>query len=195
MPDRYQLIRSAARLHGYSFWCARPYDLFLFGIRNKVETNLFDDVVGCAYFDDERQPVVETWKATTDPGRKSLDNPTREAGTATVALGQWRRIWTRGMHRGKYSCLVPAEGAVIPVYRGHDYSKIYTDSAGIQLHHANKAARVDWYSAGCLVLWDPTDLSRALALYDLQKTRLGFDRVSLTMFSVEQNPELAALLP
>ena len=201
-PSRFAAVLTAAeRLH---YWHpasrssgARPYDLFIYGVRAPAtSTNLFDDAIGVAYVDARGAPVVEEWPATTDPGRAALDHPTREAGTATVVPGQYRGLWARGVHHpgttGAYPCLVPV-GPSPPVWRGSDRSRVYLDAEGIQLHRAAgpgraPPARVDWYSAGCQVLRDDAALQRVLALVAEQEAR-GLGRtVTYTLFGPGDGP-------
>lgn len=187
-------LEAACKRSDYAWWPRKPYDLFTFGVRAKAdETNLFDDRVGMAFVDSRGAPCVEHWKATTDPGRKSMDHPTREAGTATVVPGQVRRCWTKGLHHGKYPCLDQKLGVVIPVWRGNNRRKVWDDAAHIQLHHAFGATRVDWYSAGCFVTEAEADLQRALVLYGYQVAHGHGVDVSLTLWDAEAEPTLGEL--
>lgn len=197
----FHTVRAEASRFGYTFWpspgpTARKFDLFVFGIRGSaIGTNLFDDAVGVAYIDEAGLPVGELFRATTDPGRASLDHPQNVHGTATVIPGQYRRVWTDGMHHGKYRCLTQKPDAVIPVWRGTDRSREWSDAAGIQLHHAFGASRVDWYSAGCQVFQVEASLSRMLWLYDQQVSHGHGKDISYTLFDAKSSPVLGALLP
>ena len=76
---------------GVSFRSETPYDLNLFGIRsNNVESNTFDDLLGCIYRDEQLAFQLEVWPATTDPGLYWLQNPSRVEGTAILVPGQYR---------------------------------------------------------------------------------------------------------
>lgn len=193
----FDLVHEACDRAGYLFWPQKPFDLFLFGIRSAApsDSNLFDDTIGVAYVNGSGVPTVERWPATTDPGRKSMADP----WCATVIPHQLRKVWTRGQHHpgtpGAYDCLVPTVGAVIPVWRGKDRSKVFFDSSGIQLHHAGASSvLVDGWSAGCQVLQHADDLTRLLWLYDEQVRRLGLRYVSYTLFDAAADPTLSALL-
>lgn len=190
----YERLRGETEAQGLR-WFEGVYDLNIHGVRATAdESNLFDDVIVCAYRDDTGVRRVERWPATTDPGRKALEHPVNPGGTFTMAPGQVRKLWTRGRHRSKYPALVHRPGVVVPGWRGSDRTKLWADAAGINLHHAAGASRVDWYSAGCQVLQHPADLERLLQLVALQHERLGTDIVSYTLHAVREHPRLRALL-
>lgn len=195
--SEFDLIRDECERLGYAFWpSTKPFDLFLFGVRNReLDTNAFDDTIGCAYISAAGVATVERFPATTDPGKRSMEHPTRPAGCATVIPRQNRKLWTKGYHRGTYECLVPVRGAVVPVWRGYDRTKVYFDADGIQLHHAGDDSKVvDGWSAGCQVVQKIADFGRIMWLYDEQVRRLGIRYVSYTLFDVDASPALAPLL-
>src|SRR5690606_1117354 len=83
--------------------------------------------------------------------------------TAIVKPGQYRGLWQRGLHQGKYSAL--RQVGNISVYRDADRDgqydisgKVYTgDNFGINNHRAVENGRsimVDKWSAGCIVFED-----------------------------------------
>lgn len=187
-PALFASLRAAAERRGYWHPASRTgrgaaYDLFVAGVRAPAtSSNLFDDLVLVAYTDDLGAPRVERFAATTDPGRAALDHPQHPGGTATVVPGQVRRCWAPGLHRGRYRALVHQRGVVIPVWRGSDRATVHLDAAGINLHHASGAARVDWYSAGCQVVQRPSSLARILELVDIQAVRGHGSTVSYTLF-------------
>lgn len=193
-PARYAQLRSAAVRLGY--WHpaqplepARPYDLFLFGVRGPAPaaSDRFDDTVGVAWCDELGHAHVEEWAATTDPGLAAVEAPSNPAGVATLCPGQLRRVWVRGLHHGLYPCLVPVPGAVMPVWRGKDREHVWLDARGIQLHHAGEAStRVGRWSEGCQVLQRAGDLLRLLALLDEQRKRGLGDVLTFTLFTSDQ---------
>lgn len=202
------VLEAAAATRGY--WFPRrtsSYDLFVFGVRAApTSSNLFDDALGVAYVAGG-VPRVEVFAGTTDPGRAALDHPVHAGGTATLVPGQYRKLWTRGLHRGQYPALVQRSDVGVRVYRGSDRTTVHFDAVGINLHHAGSAnarraaaegiagARVDWYSAGCQVCLFPEDLSRILELVGLQ-VRAGLGGwATYTLFAVSETPELAPALP
>jgi len=64
-------------------------------------SNRFDDVF--VVFDKHTTMVV---RGTTDPGLYYLKNPLSVNGCAIVPEGFHKDIWSRGLHKGKYSALV-----------------------------------------------------------------------------------------
>lgn len=191
----YNRLRDDTEAQGL-VWFDGVYNLNLHAVRCAADaSNLFDDVVICAYLDATGVRRVERWHATTDPGRKSLEKPMHPAGCFTMAPGQIRGLWTRGQHRGRYAALVHRDAVIVPGWRGADRTKVWRDAQGINLHTTSgRAELVDNWSAGCIVLRYPADLTRALALYDAQHAHRGSTSVSFTLHDVRQRPRLRALL-
>mgnify|MGYP003634946354 FL=1 len=81
-------------------------------------------------------------------------------GTAILVPGQYRSVYRRDLHQGKYEALCQ-RGAEVSVYRDdnrdrrHDMdpSTIDTGYFGINIHKAGRAStQVDKWSAGCQVI-------------------------------------------
>jgi hypothetical protein len=163
---------------GVSFRSDTPYDLNLFGIRsNNVESNTFDDLLGCIYRDEQLAFQLEVWPATTDPGLYWLQNPSRVEGTAILVPGQYRGVYRIDMHGGAYPALCQRNGPV-KVWRdnnkdgtldwgGPEYSGYY----GINIHHASYSGtsqQVNKWSAGCQVISNISNFNRMMELARLQ---------------------------
>ena len=72
-----QDIKSAVTKKGYKYTSSnKPYDPFIFGIRNKDITNVdhFNDIIGMIFFDDKGVEQIYQFQATTKPGLDYLKN-------------------------------------------------------------------------------------------------------------------------
>jgi len=183
------LLQSAYEARGYE-WLSEPYALNLFGFRAPgKDVGAWDDVLGCA----RRAPrdggevrwELYLWRGTTDPGR------TRE-GIATLAAGQYRRVWRRGLHKGKHAAFVQ-RGAKVRVHR-NGRPGIDAGWFGINGHSVYGRAvnsppeRVGAWSEGCQVWRTPEDLTEALTLLDQQYDEVGEAFVSYTLFDMDAAP-------
>lgn len=137
---------------------SKPFNLNIIGIRSDDDTpNVFNDLV-CFIWKYKGQWSIIKFKATTDPGTYYLNNPLSVDGTAIVKEGQYRSLWKKGYHQGKYLAL--KQNKEITVYRdnnkddNHDYnSPEKTGMFGINMHHAGKdSTQVGKWSAGCQVI-------------------------------------------
>lgn len=164
----------------------REPDLNLVGLRavpGSLDT--FDDLI-CAIW----QPAplgagalppleIRVWAATLDPGKPGLEHPTRQDGTAQMALGQTRGAFRRGWHHpgtaDAYRCLTPA--VPIPVVRYHSVAAFEagrgspSTSDATQIHHASAShpsTIVGAWSLGCAVTAEAASLAELMALCDLQ---------------------------
>jgi hypothetical protein len=172
-------ILSTLRGLGYAtFESGVAYDLNIFGIRSNDPTgNVFNDYVGCVYRCDALEWHCEIWPATTDPGLYWLQNPSRLAGTAILVPDQYRSVYRKDLHSGKYMALCQRNGSV-KVWRDGNRDgvigakgKIYTDAKGINIHHASytgTSTQVNKWSAGCQVIANIEDFNRLMFLVDKQ---------------------------
>lgn len=183
---------------------AKPYDLNLAAIRILPGTpNVFDDWFTCTYLDEAGQWVTHAWPCTTDPGRYWLNNPTRLAGTAIVKPGQYRGVWSVGLHKGRYSALTQVRS--ITVLRDNDKdAELDYDTAveqaglfGINCHASdsnpfdsndpNPAHAVEKWSAGCIVFADSADYREHWALIQKASAAWG-SSFSFTLLTCEGPP-------
>lgn len=152
----------------------------LIGIRSSLNaTNLWDDKLVIAYIDNKRQPIVREFiNFTTDPGyyflKTKILNP---KGCAVLCEGQHTKMFTIGVHNGKYEALV--QYTPVKVYRDNNKDNILNETVidkgmfGINLHHGYNSTLVFNNSAGCQVLKSPTDLEKVLALAKLHEAVYG----------------------
>ena len=135
-----------------------PYFLNLFAIRDESNVNKFNDTLVVYWFDENK--TVHTYSPskgfTTDPGYRSLTAPINSKGCAILKEGWYRRLWVKGLHKGKYSALVQANPCT--VYRDNDKdkeldmntTKTETGLFGINMHRAsekNVSVNVENWSA------------------------------------------------
>ena len=182
-----------ARKLGHAVW-GDPWRLWLFGVRSpNRDANAFDDMLGCAYVDDEGLWKVHYWPGTTDPGTYWLENPSNPKGTAILKTGQYLDTWKIDLHAGKYQALCQRAGEV-SVYRDAtgddkldlDLHTVTTGYFGINLHAATQrpdgvSTRVDKWSAGCQVHASENGFTEMMALAHKQVTMTGRETFSYTL--------------
>lgn len=154
-------IKRIFRKKNYVFFGGnRPYDLNLIGVRaDNKKSNKFDDMLYCIYRDNKKDFIVNAWPITTDPGKYWLNKPMNPKGTAILIPGQYRKVWTMGMHQGKYPAL--CQRRPFKVWRDNNQDDIldfngirYPGLFGINCHRSNPYSQsytVDKWSAGCQV--------------------------------------------
>jgi hypothetical protein len=174
---------------GYVVFTEADYDLNIFGIRSPDrDSDEFDDLLGCAFLRDG-QWFVEYWPATTDPGRKLLENPINKKGAAILCPGQYRGVYKIDKHAGKYDALCQRAGKVT-VYRDDnkdnvldmDESNKQTGMFGINIHkRRGTGSKVNASSAGCQVFERKEDFDRLMWLARSQKALHGWDTYTYTL--------------
>ena len=186
---------------GYAFFTKGHYNLNIFGVRaNEKKANYFDDVLAQVYKDDKDKWVIDLFRATTDPGKATLKNPSLYAdpgkGTAIYVPGQYRGVYKIGMHRGKYKAL-KLDGK-IKVYRDSnkdeildfDPKTIEEGNFGCNIHHAGEdSAVVETWSAGCQVIKSMKEWNRFMAtVYKCADAWSGRDkeRFTYTLFTEDE---------
>lgn len=159
-PDRlYLYFREIIEGLGYAFEI-KPRYLNLLGIRGfwhgeKVANkfNLYNDTIYAVWLDDNREPCVESFDASCDPGlqRRGKANP---KGVAHLMEGQY--WFQRGYHRGRYRALRQAGPVRIKRYFDGDPDRVrpIIDEGwfGINIHAAGTTDWVGGWSAGCQVI-------------------------------------------
>jgi hypothetical protein len=138
-----------------------------------TNANTFNDTF-CVLYKRKNKWELEQFKCTTDPGLYYRENPCNVDGTAIVAPGQHRSLWTFGNHQGKYPALV--QNKPVTVFRdANGDEKIDAENAqikqrgyfGINCHRASakhESKQVDKWSAGCQVFANPSDFETFMAL-------------------------------
>ena len=183
------ILEHLKSLH-YEVFDNGDFDLNLFGIRCSINTNTFDDILGCAYREDDAWKV-EYWPATTDPGYYHLKNPQNIRGTAILVPGQYRGVWSLDLHQKKYMALCQRNGPV-KVYRDANRDTVLDLNSntisegfyGINIHKAGVvSSRVDRWSAGCQVLAKEEDFDRLLKLCRSQVALHGWDKFTYTLIN------------
>lgn len=173
MDLSYQNIQSIFEKKGYKFYDGNlPFNINIFGIRMKVDTNKFDDYIGIAFRDGDLEEAVYVWPATTDPGRYWLNHPLNNDGTFILALGQFPGFWGMGLHKGEpaFVQIGNAKG-----YRDSDKDNehdldpdtIVEGKFGINGHKSNpytESYYIDKWSAGCQVWKKAEDHDEALKI-------------------------------
>jgi len=157
------MYRGALLKKGYVFFDNNTaYNVNIIGVRrvNGAAPNKFDDTIVVIYRNKQKFWEVFTADITTDPGYYWLQEPMNVSGTAILVPGQYRSVYRRDLHLGKYEALCQ-RGGEVSVYRDdnrdrrHDMdpSTIDTGYFGINIHKAGRAsAQVDKWSAGCQVI-------------------------------------------
>ena len=181
---------------GLPIYWRGDHHLTLFGVRARSRVaGRFDDLLGVARTvggDWE----IETYRGTTDPGGYWLRSPSKIAGTAILAAGHYRDVWTIDLHAGKYPALCQRRGPV-SVYRDPSRDEILTlDPAtietgffGINLHRSSSTGEstvVDRWSAGCQVFARGRDFDRVMLLAREQVERTGIETFSYSL--IDESP-------
>jgi hypothetical protein len=162
------------------------FDLNLIAVRSADgAANRFDDWLTVSYVDAvDGAWVFHAFACTTDPGRSHLIAPAHPRGTAAIVPGQYRSSHHISRHRGRYLALCQRPEARLLVYRDdnrddrvdYDPARIFSDAAGINIHRAGatrRSSRVDRWSAGCMVIADPTDFDVLMTLAHRAKEIYG----------------------
>ena len=156
-------IEAAVKSKGY-VWFAddanKGYDVNIVGVRNSSTgekvTNVFDDHLTVS-FKENGEWKFFIWAATTDPGKKGVQQFHNKAGVARLVPNQYRGTYTISKHQGKYDALCQRLKSVT-VYRDanrdlvYDETKTNTGMFGINIHKAGRDSTwVENWSEGCSV--------------------------------------------
>lgn len=151
------------------------------GIRSKNrKIDNFDDYFCLLYQEKGEDKIWINHEFTTDPGayymQKDLLSP---SGCAIMAPGQYKGLWSIGMHRGKYEAFVQVNP--VKVYRDRNKDN-YLDfdpttyeigNFGINQHHGYESKNVGPHSAGCQVHRHEQHLEYVLSLAKRTVARYG----------------------
>lgn len=170
---------------GYVFYDGnKPYNLNIIGIRaDKDYTNLYDDSIVVIYRDVKLRWVVDTYEATTDPGKDSIMKPLSKTGCAILVPGQYSSVYKLDLHAGKYLALCQ-RGGDVRVYRDNnrnrrydmDESTIEEGKFGINIHRAKRSGDtkyVNSFSAGCQVFKNSKDFMQFLDTCQISADRFS----------------------
>lgn len=164
-------IEKAVKAKGF-VWFEDPsnkgYDVNIVGIRNdspgQKVTNLFDDWLTISYKENGIWRYHE-WEATTDPGRRGVQQFGNPNGVARLVPGQYRSSYALGLHQGKYQAL--RQNRPVKVYRDKNKDLVFDENIiqeglfGINLHKAgDNSTYVENWSEGCQVFKRAIDFAR-----------------------------------
>jgi hypothetical protein len=184
----YERLKAIFQAKGYAFFDnGRPFNLNCLAIRAQAAnqaTDLYNDWLGIATRDAQGRPVVEWYRATTDPGRAHMTQPVfAEAvrgGTAILVPGQYRGAYCLGFHGwGNYRHQALVQCLPLPVYRDRnrdstldfDARTITTRLYGINIHASvlqGESEQIGRFSAGCQVFATAQDYHSARKWWNAQ---------------------------
>ena len=155
-------IEAAVKAKGYVWFedtTNKGYDVNIVGVRNsstgKKVTNVFDDHLTIS-FKENGEWKFFIWAATTDPGKKGVQQFHNKDGVARLVPNQYRGSHTIRLHQGKYEALGQQKN--VKVYRdankdlNYDENKITEGLYGINIHKAGQDSTwVENWSEGCQV--------------------------------------------
>lgn len=166
----YDFVQSMYLARAYKFYNAEPFNVNLFGIRNKDMSvvNQFNDLLGVAFLDEFLNKQCLVFQGTTKPGLTYLkDKLGNVNGTAILCEGQHKKCWMIGIHNaGKehaHEAYRQSGDGVFKVWRDNNSDgkfdlagPIYTDSQGINGHTTRDfdVVNVGGFSAACQVVQD-----------------------------------------
>lgn len=172
-PYTVNSVAAAMARKGYK-WYAGEYDLNLVGIRSAdVDSNQFNDWLMAAHLRKNGTWASYFLQCTTDPGKEARRNPANVNGVAAMVPDQYPKLWTIGLHKGKYEALVQVGS--VKVFRDNNRddrmqfnpASIQAGVFGINCHHASAdgtSTNVDRWSEGCQVVADSTDWGLLITL-------------------------------
>ena len=117
-----EVYRKVMLKKGYAFFDKNAaYNVNIIGVRriNASAPNKFDDTIVVIYRNEQKFWEVFTSDITTDPGLYWLENPMNVEGTAILVPDQYRGVYRRDLHQGKYEALCQ-RGGDVRVYRDAD---------------------------------------------------------------------------
>jgi len=194
MYTREQIERSV-KAKGYKWFddaANKTYDVNIVGIRNNAPsvadkvTNVFDDHLTISFKDENGVWQFYCWRATTDPGKKGVQQFGNKKGVARLVPNQYRGVYMIDKHGGKYTALCQ-RGGNVTVYRDadrnleFDESKLDTGMFGINIHKAGRDSTwVENWSEGCQVFKRSMDFDAFMKI--CQKARkIWGNRFSYTL--------------
>jgi hypothetical protein len=158
-------VEAAVKSKGYAWFedsSNKGFDVNIVGIRNNAPsvadkvTNVFDDFITISYKENGIWKFF-IWSATTDPGKKGVQQFHNKRGVARLIPGQYRGVWSIDKHQGKYDALCQRNGKV-KVWRDADKDLVFEEKVvdegifGINIHKAGlDSTWVENWSEGCSV--------------------------------------------
>lgn len=190
-----QQIEAAIKAKNYVWFgdeANKGYDVNIVGVRNNAPsvadkvTNVFDDYLTISYKDENGVWQFFCWNATTDPGKKGVQQFSNKKGVARLVPNQYRGVWAIDKHQGKYTALCQRNGDVT-VYRDadknlvFDESKLDTGMFGINIHKAGQDSTwVENWSEGCQVFKRVKDFDQFMKICQ-QARKIWGNKFSYTL--------------
>jgi hypothetical protein len=172
-------IEATVKAKGYKWFedtTNKTYDVNIVGVRNtspavyKKVTNVFDDYITITFKDEKGVLQFYCWNATTDPGKKGVQQFHNKKGVARLVPGQYRTVWAVDKHQGKYDALCQRLGNVTVWRDGNKdliFDEVVTDTGmfGINIHKAGQDSTwVENYSEGCQVFKRVKDFDQFMSI-------------------------------
>jgi hypothetical protein len=174
-----QQIENAVKSKGYVWFNDtqnKTYDVNIVGIRNNSPsvsdkvTNLFDDCLTITFKDETGNWKFYCWEATTDPGKKGVQQFQNKKGVARLIPNQYRRVYRIDNHQGQYPALCQRLGEV-SVWRDSNRDLVFeekivdTGMFGINIHKAGRDSTwVENWSEGCQVFKRVKDFDEFMSI-------------------------------
>ena len=172
-------IEATVKAKGYKWFedtTNKTYDVNIVGVRNnaptvyKKVTNVFDDYITITFKDEKGILQFYCWNATTDPGKKGVQQFHNKKGVARLVPGQYRTVWAVDKHQGKYDALCQRLGNVTVWRDGNKdliFDEVVTDTGmfGINIHKAGQDSTwVENWSEGCQVFKRVKDFDQFMSI-------------------------------
>lgn len=172
-------IERAVKAKGYKWFedaANKGYDVNVVGVRNnspavyRKVTNVFDDWLTITFKDSLGNWNFFCWNATTDPGKKGVQQFHNAKGVARLVPGQYRSTWMVDKHQGKYDALCQRLGDVT-VWRDGNKDLVFDEKVkdtgmfGINIHKAGTDSTwVENWSEGCQVFKRVKDFNEFMSI-------------------------------
>jgi hypothetical protein len=172
-------IEKAIKSKGYVWFSddsKKGFQLNIVGIRNSNSdvkdkvTNIFDDFLTVSYKDELGNWQFNIWQATTDPGKKGVQQFSNKKGVARLIPNQYKDVYQIDKHQNKYFALCQRLGNV-SVWRDSNKNLVFekgsTDKGmfGINIHKAGTDSTwVENWSEGCQVFKKVKDFDVFMSL-------------------------------
>ncbi len=172
-------IERAVKAKGYKWFedaANKGYDVNVVGVRNnspavyRKVTNVFDDCITITFKDSLGNWNFFCWNATTDPGKKGVQQYHNAKGVARLVPGQYRSTWMVDKHQGKYDALCQRLGDVT-VWRDANKDLVFDEKVkdtgmfGINIHKAGTDSTwVENWSEGCQVFKRVKDFNEFMSI-------------------------------
>lgn len=172
-------IESIVKSKGYKWFednANKSYDVNIVGVRNNAPsvadkvTNVFDDYITVSFKDTSGNWQFYCWNATTDPGKKGVQQFHNKKGVARLVPGQYRGVWAIDKHQGKYEALCQRLGNVT-VWRDANKDLVFDEKVkdtgmfGINIHKAGMDSTwVENWSEGCQVFKRVKDFNEFMSI-------------------------------